>query len=358
MVTVFLMYFVMIRRNFTGYNLVVFFTLLIITAGFGRFGGPMLSQDVWAMFSDVNIPPPAAAQHNHSLLATIAPLFEPNLWPVTVLSEGQALDTNVKSVKADKNQISALAVDALCTGILSTYINKDGLVDYKTLRRKRLELISVLSEFANLDPNNYASWSEADKLAFWINAHNMCMLKAVVENYPIQPSRFKVLFYPPNSIMQLSGFWDKADYKIMGENYSLEEIGSKILRGQFDEPRLCFAISYASMGCAPLRREPYNGGSLNQQLDDQARIFLESEKGMKIDRDNRIVYLSRHISVVCQGIYVKISASKAICRQRPCRRGNFDVYQRTDIKKDADWLLRKIFTVKYIRYDWTLNEQP
>ena len=127
--------------------------------------------------------------------------------------EAQTSDANSKAYRqaGTKAEISALAMHAMFADVLNTYVNAKGLVDYKKLKRKRLALITVLSEYAGLDPNTYASWSDADKLAFWINAHNMCIIKAVIDNYPIQPSRFKVIFYPPNSVMQIADFWEKVE---------------------------------------------------------------------------------------------------------------------------------------------------
>lgn len=266
--------------------------------------------------------------------------------------------TRNSHLETGSQKINALAVDALCTDILSTYVNKDGLVDYGTLRRKRLDLINVLSEFAGLDPNNYASWSHDDKLAFWINAHNMYMLKAIVDNYPIEPSRFKLFFYPANSIMMISDFWSKTDCRIMQENYSLEELENKILRSQFDDPRICLAVFYGSKGCAPLRREPYYGRDFDKQLDDQARIFLGSDKGMKIDRDNSIVYLSPIFQWYGKEFVIKYPPNKQF-QDKTLVDGAILTYISKHLSdKDANWLLRKIFTVKYIRYDWALNEQP
>ena len=349
-------------RKVTGTVLIVFFALLITRASLAV-NAPLEPQNFWAMPCDANWSL-QAVQREDSLLAILSPMMEANSWPLFLSSQTQLADANISSPAkvapnpTEKNHISALAMHALCADVLSTYVNDKGLVDYKTLRRKRLSLVDVLGEFAALDPNSYASWSEADRLAFWINAHNMCTLKAVIDNYPIEPSRFKVIFYPPNSIMQISGFWEKADYRIMGENYSLNEIENKIIRAQFAEPRVCFALSYASLGCAPLRREPYYGKNLDKQLDDQAKIFLDSDKGMKIDRDGSVVDLSAIFQWYSKEFIAKYPPAKEFIDKDSAEAAVL-TYVSTQIpKKDSDWLLRKIFTVRYMRYDWMLNEQP
>lgn len=340
-----------------------FFIAMVLAAGIGRVNAEPLPPHIGTTPCDANTAS-AAGLAETSFLSFIAPLFEPNEWPLNFSPAMRPAGITIAAIKkpsspaADKDTLGALAMHALCADILSTYVNKDGLVDYKTLRRKRLSLISVLSEYAALDPNRYAAWPETDKLAFWINAHNMSVLKAVIDNYPIQPSRFKVIFYPPNSIMQLSDFWGKVDYTIMGEKYSIEEIENKVLRTQFVEPRVCFALSYASLGCAPLRREPYYGRNLSEQLDDQAKIFLASEQGMKIDRDARVVSLPAIVQWYENEFLLKYPPASQFSDKKPAEAAILTYIGNHISQKDADWFARKIFTITYNRYNWTLNEQP
>jgi hypothetical protein len=60
-----------------------------------------------------------------------------------------------------------------------------------------------------------------------------------------------------------------------------------------DEPRIHVAIVCASVSCPDLRLEAFKADSLNEQLNDQMKMFLQSsEKGMRIDKNNNRVYLS------------------------------------------------------------------
>ena len=265
-------------------------------------------------------------------------------------------DTDVEPNKPI-DRTSALATHALCVDLLVTYVDDIGLVDYKMLRRKRLELIGVLNEYSNVKTEIYNKWSHNDQLAFWINTYNLCMIKAVVDNYPIVASRFKVIFYPANSIMQIDGVWDKILFNIMGENYSLTEIEQKILRSQFDDPRVSLAISYASMGSPPLRREPYTGAKLDQQFDDQARRFLLTDKGFKVDRDEPALYLSPVFDWYSQQFQAKYPAGKQFSDKSQGQASILTYISKHVSQKDTEWLARKIYPVKWIRFDWALNEQ-
>ena len=55
------------------------------------------------------------------------------------------------------------------TEFLKKYVNQDGMVDYKALSHKKMEMAKLLEQFRKLDRNEYNSWSKDDKLAFWIN---------------------------------------------------------------------------------------------------------------------------------------------------------------------------------------------
>ncbi len=56
----------------------------------------------------------------------------------------------------------------------------------------------------------------------------------------------------------------------------LDEVEHDILRKDFNDPRIHFAIVCASMSCPKLRNEAYEADKLDAQLDDQAKSFLSN----------------------------------------------------------------------------------
>jgi hypothetical protein len=263
----------------------------------------------------------------------------------------------VPQTQSPKENIKALAKHAMADELLSTYVNGAGLVDYKTLRRKRGPLVTVIDDYAVLDPNVYSKWSKADALAFWINAYNLCEIKFIIDNYPIQASRFKTFFYPANSIMQLSDQMQSSQFRIMGENYTLIEMEQKILRHQFGDPRLCSALTYSAMGSGPLRREPYSGKLLDAQLDSQMSLFLSLDKAMRIDRDSATLYLSPIFEWYKTEITAKYPQSRDFGDRQQDEASLLEFISKYLPKKDADWLKHKNFKISYMRFNWALNEQ-
>jgi hypothetical protein len=232
------------------------------------------------------------------------------------------------------------------------------MVDYKALKRKKLELNQLLDEFAKLDPNVYNSWPKEDKIAFWLNAYNIKMLKIIVDNYPIESQRMLRVLWGPDSIRHIKGIWDKYKFIVMNEEFTLKEIEQRFFHKEFDDPRIFFAISYASLSSPPLRNEPYYGYRLYEQLDDQANKFLSSPLAFKIDREKRIVYLSAILNPNWCGkeFISKYGTDKKFKDQPPPLRAVLNFAANYISKQDLSFLERESYSIQYMAYNWTLND--
>ena len=247
-----------------------------------------------------------------------------------------------------------------CAGILENYVDDKGMVDYKTLKRRKPELNQLLDEFAKLDPNVYNSWSKEDKIAFWLNAYNIKMLKIIIDNYPIESSRILRVLWGPDSIRHIEGIWDKYKFTVMDEEFTLKEIEQRFFRKEFNEPRVFFALSCASLSSPPLRNEPYYGCRLYEQLDDQAKKFLSSPRAFRIDKEKQIVHLSAifHPTWYGKEFISKYGTDKKFKDQPPHLRAVLNFATNYISKQDLFFLERENYSVKYITYNWTLNDSP
>ena len=248
-----------------------------------------------------------------------------------------------------------------CAPILKAFVNDKGMVDYKTLKRKRPELKQLLDEFAKLDPNEYNSWPKEDKIAFWINAYNIKLLKIIVDNYPIQSSRILRLFWPPDSIRHIDkriGGINKQKFIVMDEEFTLLEVEQWFFRKQSDEPRVFFAISGACLSSPPLRNEPYYGHKLYKQLDDQAKKFLARPRTFKIDRGRKTVYLSAILQPTWYGkeFISKYGTDKKFKDQQPATRAVLNFLTNYISRQNVSFLEIENYSVKPIKYDWRLND--
>jgi hypothetical protein len=174
---------------------------------------------------------------------------------------------------------------------------KDGGVDYPALKNNPVRLNDFLQSVSHLSEREYEGWNGKQKIAFWINTYNALAIKVIFDHYPPKKGlSWKALAYPETSIQQIPNVWDRPLIKIFGENFSLNRIEHKILRKEFEEPRIHFALVCAAKGCPPLRKEAYVAERLNTQLDDQARQFFSDPKKAKYDAEANALHLSPILS--------------------------------------------------------------
>jgi len=235
------------------------------------------------------------------------------------------------------------------------------MVNYKELGRKKPQLSQLLDEFNRLDPNEYKSWPQEDKIAFWINAYNVKTLKVIVDNYPVQSTRILRLIWGPESIRHIDrniGGIRKSKFVVMGEEFTLEEVLNRFFRKEFDEPRAFFALSDACLSSPSLRNEPYYGHKLSKQLGSQAERFLSDRKAFKIDRKEKVVYLSVMLKPNWLGkeFVDKYGTDKKFKEQQPETRAVLNLITSYISKQDVSFLELKYYTIEYMSFDWTIND--
>jgi len=247
-----------------------------------------------------------------------------------------------------------------CAEVLKSFVDDKGMVDYKTLRRKRLELKALLEEFDNLDPNEYRTWPKEDKIAFWLNAYNIQMLKIITDNYPIKSSRILRLYpgWGPNSVLHIKGIWTNYKFLVMDEEFTPAEIDKRFFRKEFDDPRIFFAVCNAGLSSPPLRNEPYYGHKLNEQLDNQTKRFLSSPLAFRIDKEKQRVHLSSLFQSSSYGkeFISKFAIDKKFKDQEPTTRAVLNFITNYVSKDKVSFLEVGKYSVKFIKYDWTIND--
>lgn len=241
--------------------------------------------------------------------------------------------------------------------VLKAYVNDNGMVNYKALKRNRERLDAFATALGTLDPNVYETWDEKAKIAFWVNAYNGLTLKVIIDNYPIQSSFAASLRFPKNSIRQISGVWDAIRFRVVRRRMTLEEIEHKTLRAKFNEPRIHMALVCAAKGCPILRNEPYTGPRLDAQLDDQTRRFLKDSRKFRVDRSARRVYLSPIFKWFGEDFMKTHGTDKAFTEHDAMERAVLH-YISKYVEADARaYLANERYRIAYLGYDWSLNEQ-
>lgn len=160
----------------------------------------------------------------------------------------------------------------------------DGVVDYRGLKTNDQQLKDYLSAARAVKEADFIDWSRNEQLAFLINLYNAATLQLILDHYPVKSIKDIGSFF--------KGPWDQPVVSLFGKSITLNELEHGIIRKRYKEPRVHMALVCAARGCPPLRSEAYTAEKLNQQLDDQTRIYLASPAGLVIDRAHRVAHIS------------------------------------------------------------------
>jgi hypothetical protein len=214
--------------------------------------------------------------------------------------------------------------------LLQKHVDETGKVNYKGFKADEAALDNYLAVLRKNHPND--SWKKNDQLAFWINAYNAFTVKLIVKNYPV-----KSIKELGGSIYKVNTPWDIKFIKIGDETYDLNNIESGIIRKEFNDPRIHFAVNCASVSCPKLRNEAYIGSKIDEQLDDQARYFIN-----KTDKNQ-----------------IKSAKKAKLSKIFRWYKGDFTDTGMTIIEyinQYADVKLNPNAKLDFLDYDWNLNE--
>ena len=223
--------------------------------------------------------------------------------------------------------------------LLQTHVDEEGLVDYKALAKAPGRLDEYLKLLGRTDP---ASLGRNDRLAYWINAYNAFTIKLILNHYPVK------------SIKDIPRRWEARNWVAGGKRYSLNQIEHEILRKDFEEPRIHFAIVCASIGCPNLWNRAFAEDELDRQLAQAGKTFFASPKHLRFE--TRRGAFGGNVSVL------------NLSRILKWFKEDFTDDGKTSV---TDFVLKFVDTstaakisqagddikIKYLGYDWGLNEK-
>jgi len=144
------------------------------------------------------------------------------------------------------------------TSILQDHVSPEYRVDYAKMKADgNSKLNSYLSEIAKPWP---PSMTADQTKAALINAYNALTLGWILANFPVK------------SIWRTDEPFRVARHQVNGRIESLDSIETRLR--DMGDPRIHAALVCAARSCPPLRREAFNGASLDDQLDDNFRGWL------------------------------------------------------------------------------------
>lgn len=238
---------------------------------------------------------------------------------------------------------------ALYGEVLKRHV-RNGLVDYAALQRERAPLDRYAAQLAAVERKVVDDWSRDERLAFWINAYNALTLRTIIDHYPIRRGSLIGVAFPSNSIWQIPGAFKEARHRVAGQRLSLDDIEHRIIRPSFSEPRIHVALVCAARSCPVLRAEPYVAVRLGAQLTEQARRFAA-------DRTHGLRAAPARRGVEVSSIFKWFGEDFAPLGAGDETRGVLAFLAAHGDDPELLPRLRDETTpVRYLDYDWTLND--
>lgn len=206
------------------------------------------------------------------------------------------------------------------TKLLQKHVSSNGNVDYNGFKNDRTALDSYLKMLSENKPTK--NWSAQEQMAYYINTYNAYTVDLILDNYPVE------------SIKDIDGPWTKSIIPIGNTNMSLAGIENSLLK-KMGDPRFHFAINCASISCPKLMKEAFTAAKINEQLDEAASQFINSDK-------NDISAKSAQISSIFDWYKKDFTQNEQSIVQF------LNKYSNNKLNAGA--------TITYKNYDWGLNE--
>ncbi|MCB1009419.1 MAG: DUF547 domain-containing protein [Acidobacteria bacterium] len=230
------------------------------------------------------------------------------------------------------------------TAVLERFVDANGLVDYRSLSGDRAQLDRYLEALAAASPDSAPERfkTDAERLAYWLNAYNALVFQGVLARGPESESVWG------DGLFGL-GFFTAERHVLGGSRYSLKRLEDDVIRARFRDPRVHAALNCASLGCPRLPRRAFQGATLDVALDAALREFVADPRNCRVDAARRTVTLSKIFDWFEDDF---LDRERRIGDPRPRLLDFVNRY------RDPRDLVPRDFRVRFADYDKRINRQP
>jgi hypothetical protein len=234
--------------------------------------------------------------------------------------------------------------------LLDLYV-RNGDVYYRALKSDRGKLDGYINLIAAVSAEKM---SREEQIAFWLNAYNALVLRTVIDHYPIAG---RAPEYPPKSIRQIPGAFERLQHRVAGRSVTLDQIEKDILSG-YHEPRVYFALGRGAAGSGRLRSEAFVPARLEEQLKEVQDECLSRAQCVQIDSAAEKLGASSIFSWR-DADFAAAYADKApadLANRSPIERAIVAFVYPKLLNAEKEMIAKNTFQVTYKPFDWTLND--
>ena len=221
-------------------------------------------------------------------------------------------------------------------------------VDYRGFAADRATLKSYLDSLSAVTLAQFNGFSKPQRYAFLANAYNAFTVEKILTRYPDLKSirDFGRVFNNP---------WKAEFFTLLGGKRHLDWIEHDTMRapGAYDDPRVHVAVNCASIGCPMLGRDAFVAERLETQLDELFRRFMSDRSRNRFNAKSGELELSQLFDWYRQDFEKGHRGYSSLADL-----GAKYADQLADAAADRAKLRAKSATIRFIDYDWSLNDVP
>jgi hypothetical protein len=234
--------------------------------------------------------------------------------------------------------------------LLDLYV-RDGFVYYRALKQDRAKFDGYVT---TLSTAAIEAIPKEEQLAFWLNAYNAFVLRTIIDHYPIAQ---RTAEYPPHSIRQIPGAFEKLPHRVAGRTLTLDQIEQTVLPA-FHDPRVYLALGRGAVGGGRLRSEAFTAARLGAQLKEVAEECVSRPECVQLDRVSNTLNVSAIFS------WREKEFSAAYADAAPASFSNRSAIERAVLAfiqprlltTEREALGKNDFKMVYKPFDWMLND--
>lgn len=269
-----------------------------------------------------------------------------------------ACGSQVQAFAPPKEPVTAITNNSY-QALLDKYVGENGKVEYGKWKDNADDVRALddyLSTLTNATPDTRPDLfkTATDKLSYWINLYNAVVLREIIRRWPLAAVT-DVKVNATSFVKAGKGFFYDLKFVIGGQEMNLYDIENKIIRAQFKDARIHFAINCGSSSCPLLRKDAFDADKLEGQLESASTTFINDGKNVIVDDAKKQVVMSK-IFEWYEGDFVAFTKQ----RSKLAQAGVVDfalLYAKDPLTTKLKDAKARGYKVVFLDYDWNVNKQ-
>src|SRR5687767_9588255 len=164
------------------------------------------------------------------------------------------------------------------------YVNEQGAVNYEGLKKEIAALEEFIEQLGAASPENKPDWfaTEDERKRYYLTAYNAFILFYASAAYPDRHALWSRL-----------GLFKNKDIILGGRKLTLNDLEHNIIRKQFLDPRIHFALNCGARSCPPLKAGVIAQDATEHELEEAALRFINDPGNVRFDESTLTLYLSK-----------------------------------------------------------------